>query len=273
MAPDLSWVDLNLCRCLIVWNLLWPLWTTCFQQNLSDHDLQKFPKLHAPWVLMYHRWVTVSVLLTCRLFPAAFYTSARLISLLLDTSEWLNGVWSSLCTCAPGWFPRSALRSARRMRKEGCSVGRMFQMTQLCPKYGVVHIKHTWRTVVAPMWLWLCFLFIAELRQNIKNQVWTLSYEIIRSDRKQLNLQLLFCINGLVTVEQLHRCMMCSIGVFFVCVCAEVTAESQGWDEDEFVCFPFLVFLSKNIFLSQIHFCALHYMDMLYFSLLVLAFC
>lgn len=158
-----------------------------------------------------------------------------------------NGVWSSLCICAPGWFPRSARRSARRMRKEGCSVGSMFQMTQLCPKH--CWVVHTWLTVVAPMWLWLCFLFIAELHQNTKNQVWTLTYGLISSNGKQLNLQLQFCINGLVIVE----CAWCAaFGVFSVCVCAEVTAESQGWDEDEFVCVPFRVFLSKNIFFLDI---------------------
>lgn len=36
---------------------------------------------------------------------------------------------------------------------------------------------------------------------------------------------------------------MCSI-VSFVCVCAETPTENQGWDEDEFVGSPFLLFLS-----------------------------
>lgn len=103
-------------------------------QNLSDHDLQKFPKLHAPWVLICRCWVTVRgfcSLSKCELCLVAFHVSIWLIS-LLQTSE---PVWLSLCVSVPGWFPRSALRSVRRTRKEGCSVGSMFQKVRLCQKY------------------------------------------------------------------------------------------------------------------------------------------
>lgn len=176
----------------------------------------------------------------------------------------LNGVWSSLCICAPGWFPRSALRSARRTRKEGCSVGSMFQMTPFFPKYcWVVHIKQTWWTVVAPTWLWLCFLFIAELHRNIKSQVWTLAYEIIRSNRKQLNLQLQFSINGLVTVE----CAWCAVLVFCAFVQRWLWRIKDGMKMSSYVS-PFLCFSAKKNF-----FWTFFFMDMLYFSLLALGFC